>query len=380
MVRSLLCTGLRVNHHRPTGCDQTVHTRRRDANALLPTRHFQSMELGSIQQTTEDVLHLLANDARTIVHNGHSVARTLRGCEPLRLKILDDHRDLGQDPALFACIKRVVDRFLHGGQQRLTRIVEPEQMPVLDEELADRDFFLPRRHFFGSGTTARLRRLSVSFLHFALHRWILRAVRRPTSYPTVTEDRSLRAHPCEFPRIRPSCTNWVTLSPLPSTPNTRNHAMETTLIILKPDAVQRGLMGRIISRFEDKGLQVVGAKLMQISPELAATHYKDHQGKGFYNGLVGFMTSSPVLVLAIRGIGSITICRGMMGATFGSKAAAGTIRGDFGVSNSFNLIHGSDSPEAAERELGLFFKAGEVLDFPRASDRWVYDSSSGKAE
>ena len=156
--------------------------------------------------------------------------------------------------------------------------------------------------------------------------------------------------------------------------------METTLIILKPDAVQRGLMGRIISRFEEKGLQIVGAKLMQISPELAATHYKDHQGKGFYNGLVGFMTSSPVLVMAVRGIGAITICRGMMGATFGSKAAAGTIRGDFGVSNSFNLIHGSDSPEAAARELGLFFKAGEVLDFPRAGDRWVYDSSSGKAE
>ena len=156
--------------------------------------------------------------------------------------------------------------------------------------------------------------------------------------------------------------------------------METTLIILKPDAVQRGLMGRIITRFEDKGLQIVGAKLMQISPELAATHYKDHNGKPFYNGLVGFMTSSPVLVMAVRGIGAITICRGMMGATFGSKAAAGTIRGDFGVSNSFNLIHGSDSPEAAARELSLFFQAGEVLDFTRAGERWIYDSSSGKAE
>jgi nucleoside-diphosphate kinase len=156
--------------------------------------------------------------------------------------------------------------------------------------------------------------------------------------------------------------------------------METTLIILKPDAVQRGLMGRIISRFEEKGLQVVGAKLMQISQELAATHYKDHAGKPFYNGLVGFMTSAPVLVLAIRGNGAIAICRGMMGATFGSKAAAGTIRGDFGVSNSFNLIHGSDSPEAAERELGLFFAKGEVLDFTRAIDAWVYDCSGGKPE
>jgi len=156
--------------------------------------------------------------------------------------------------------------------------------------------------------------------------------------------------------------------------------METTLIILKPDAVQRGLMGRIISRFEEKGLQIVGAKLMHISQELAAKHYADHASKPFYPGLVKFMTSSPVLVLAIRGNGAVTICRNLMGATFGSKAAGGTIRGDFGVSNSFNLIHGSDSPEAAVRELGLFFKDGEVLDFARAGDAWVYDMSGGKPE
>jgi len=156
--------------------------------------------------------------------------------------------------------------------------------------------------------------------------------------------------------------------------------METSLIILKPDAVQRGLMGRIISRFEEKGLQIVGAKLMHISQELAAKHYADHASKPFYPGLVKFMTSSPVLVLAIRGNGAVTICRNLMGATFGSKAAAGTIRGDFGVSNSFNLIHGSDSPEAAVRELGLFFKDGEVLDFARAGDAWVYDMSGGKPE
>jgi nucleoside-diphosphate kinase len=156
--------------------------------------------------------------------------------------------------------------------------------------------------------------------------------------------------------------------------------METTLIILKPDAVQRGLMGRIITRFEDKGLQIVGAKLMVISQDLAARHYKDHAGKGFYAGLVRFMTSAPVLVLAVRGIGAIAISRKMMGATFGSKAEAGTIRGDFGVSNSFNLIHGSDSPEAAARELELFFGKGEVLDAKRAIDAWVYDASSGTPE
>lgn len=156
--------------------------------------------------------------------------------------------------------------------------------------------------------------------------------------------------------------------------------METTLIILKPDAVQRGLTGRIISRFEEKGLQIVGAKLMRISPELAATHYKDHNGKPFYNGLVRFMTSSPVLVMAVRGLGAIAVARKMMGATFGSKAEPGSIRGDFGVSNSFNLIHGSDSPEAAARELSLFFRPEEVLDFPRPSDAWVYDTAGGKAE
>lgn len=156
--------------------------------------------------------------------------------------------------------------------------------------------------------------------------------------------------------------------------------METTLIILKPDAVQRGLMGSIISRFENKGLQVVGCKLMKISHQLAETHYESHKGKGFYPGLVRFMTSSPVLVLAVRGMGAIGIARNMMGATFGSKAAPGTIRGDFGVSNSFNLIHGSDSPEAAARELKLFFGPSEVLDWSRAGDAWVYDMSGGKPE
>ena len=139
-------------------------------------------------------------------------------------------------------------------------------------------------------------------------------------------------------------------------------------------------MGRIMSRFEEKGLQIVGCKLMQISQDLAATHYEAHKDRPFYKSLVGFMTSSPVLVLAIRGNNAIAVCRKMMGATFGSNAEAGTIRGDFGVSNSFNLIHGSDSPEAAERELKLFFKDGEVLNFDRAVESWVYDMSGGKPE
>src|SRR5690606_13148048 len=114
--------------------------------------------------------------------------------------------------------------------------------------------------------------------------------------------------------------------------------METTLIILKPDAVQRGLMGKIITRFEEKGFQIVGAKLMKISRDLAEKHDKDHVGKPFYEHLVAFMTSSAVLVMAVRGVGAIAISRKMMGATFSSKAEPGTIRGDFGVSKSFNLI------------------------------------------
>jgi nucleoside-diphosphate kinase len=156
--------------------------------------------------------------------------------------------------------------------------------------------------------------------------------------------------------------------------------MERTLIILKPDAVQRGLVGEILTRFEKKGLQIVGAKLMRISQQLAETHYEPHKGKPFYPGLVKFMTSSPVVVLALAVKDAITIARKMMGATFGSKAEPGTIRGDFGVSNSFNLIHGSDSPEAAQRELGLFFKGDELLDWQPAAQQWVYDMAKGTPE
>ncbi|MEZ6196110.1 MAG: nucleoside-diphosphate kinase [Planctomycetota bacterium] len=151
--------------------------------------------------------------------------------------------------------------------------------------------------------------------------------------------------------------------------------METTLLIVKPDGVQRGLVGRILSRFEEKGLQIVGLKMMTISQDLAATHYEAHKARPFYAGLVRFMTSSPVVVFAVRGNGAIAISRKMMGATFGSNAEPGTIRGDFGVSNSFNLIHGSDSPEAAERELGLFFGKGEVQDFEMGNLNWIYDAS-----
>ncbi len=154
-------------------------------------------------------------------------------------------------------------------------------------------------------------------------------------------------------------------------PNCTKTDMERTLILFKPDAVQRAICGRILSRFEDKGLKIVGMKMMQISQELAATHYADHEGKPFYAGLVKFMTQSPVVAMALQGIGAIAMCRKMMGATFGNDAEPGTIRGDFGSSRSFNLIHGSDSAAAAERELGLFFPEG-LTDWDYQS-HWIYD-------
>ena len=148
--------------------------------------------------------------------------------------------------------------------------------------------------------------------------------------------------------------------------------MERTLILLKPDAVQRGLSGQILSRFEQKGLKIAAMKLMQISPELAARHYEAHKERKFYPGLVKFMTSSPVVALALEGIEAIKICRTLMGATFGADAAPGTIRGDYGVSRSYNLVHGSDSPDAAARELGLFFPEG-LVKYDYAAVNWIYD-------
>lgn len=156
--------------------------------------------------------------------------------------------------------------------------------------------------------------------------------------------------------------------------------MERTLIILKPDAVQRGLCGQIISRFEAKGLQLVGMKMMQIPRALLEKHYEAHKGKAFYDNLLRFMAASPVVVLALEGKDAIAIARKMMGATFGSKAEPGTIRGDFGVSNSFNLIHGSDSADSAQKELSLFFRPEELVQWKPLVQDWVYDMSKGQPE
>jgi nucleoside-diphosphate kinase len=149
--------------------------------------------------------------------------------------------------------------------------------------------------------------------------------------------------------------------------------METTLVIVKPDGVQRRLVGRIVGRLEEKGLQIVAAKLMAIPLALAERHYAVHRERPFYPGLVRYMTSSPVLVLALRGRNAVAVVRKMLGATFGSQAEPGTIRGDLAVSDGYNLVHASDSPEAAAAELQLFFRDDEVLEYAMADAAWVYD-------
>jgi len=148
--------------------------------------------------------------------------------------------------------------------------------------------------------------------------------------------------------------------------------MERTLIILKPDALQRRLSGRILQRFEDKGLTIAGLKLMRISRALAEEHYAPHKGKPFYPPLIDYITSGPVLVLVLAGERCIEIARTLMGKTFGYEAAPGTIRGDFGASRSYNLVHGSDSPESAATEIALYFKDDELLEYVPAGSEWVF--------
>lgn len=125
-----------------------------------------------------------------------------------------------------------------------------------------------------------------------------------------------------------------------------------------------------MARFESKGLKIAGMKLMRISPEQAERHYASHKGKPFYPGLVKFMTSEPVVALVIEGFKAVDVCRKMMGKTFGFDAEPGTIRGDFGISNQFNLVHGSDSAEAAQKEIDIFFGPKEVLEYGLADDAW----------
>lgn len=147
--------------------------------------------------------------------------------------------------------------------------------------------------------------------------------------------------------------------------------MENTFLMVKPDGVQRNLTGEIVSRFEKKGFQLVGAKMMAIPKELAEQHYAEHKERPFFGELVSFITSSPVFAMVWQGDGVIATARQMMGATNPQEAAPGTIRGDYAVQVSQNLIHGSDSPESAKREIGLFFKDGEINSYDKAINQWV---------
>jgi len=149
--------------------------------------------------------------------------------------------------------------------------------------------------------------------------------------------------------------------------------MERTLILLKPDALQRGLVGEIIGRLERRGLKIVGMRLMQIDDAFARRHYAEHEGKPFLDSLVEFITSGPLIAAAIEGPNAIELVRKQMGSTDPQKADAGTIRGDLALFVQYNLIHGSDSPESAARELGLFFGEHELVSWDRDTDKWVFE-------
>jgi nucleoside-diphosphate kinase len=147
--------------------------------------------------------------------------------------------------------------------------------------------------------------------------------------------------------------------------------MERTLVLVKPDGVQRGLIGEILGRFERKGLKVVGLRLLTVSREMAERHYAVHAGKHFYDGLVEFITSGPVAAIALEGPDAIATVRRLVGRTMPNEAEPGTIRGDLGISGLRNLIHASDAPETAESELALWFEAGTLLDYGREVDAWI---------
>ena len=148
--------------------------------------------------------------------------------------------------------------------------------------------------------------------------------------------------------------------------------METTFVMIKPDGVQRGLVGEIIDRFERKGLKLVGLRSLIPSQEIAEEHYAVHKERPFYNGLINFITSGPVVAMAWSGIDAISVARIIIGATNGREALPGTIRGDFGMDIGFNLIHGSDGEETASSELALWFPEG-TMSWNRDIDAWVYE-------
>ena len=149
--------------------------------------------------------------------------------------------------------------------------------------------------------------------------------------------------------------------------------MERTLVLVKPDGMQRGLAGEIIHRLERRGLRIVGLKLMQVDRTLAEHHYGEHVGKPFYEGLVGYITASPIIAAVLEGTDAVEAVRNTMGKTNPKDAAPGTIRGDFGLEIGRNLIHGSDSLASAEREVALFFQPSELISYSRDVDRWIFE-------
>jgi nucleoside-diphosphate kinase len=157
-----------------------------------------------------------------------------------------------------------------------------------------------------------------------------------------------------------------------------SHHDERTFVMVKPDAVQRGLTGEIVSRLEERGLKLVGAKFVQIDEDLAGQHYAEHEDKPFFDDLVEFITSGPVMAMVWEGADATRQVRQMMGATDPADAAPGTIRGDYGLDLGQNVIHGSDheDPGANEREIDLFFDESELVSYDRADEPWVYEDAS----
>ncbi len=149
-------------------------------------------------------------------------------------------------------------------------------------------------------------------------------------------------------------------------------ALERTLILVKPDGVQRKLAGKIISRIEDKGLQIIAVKMLKITPQMSKQHYAEHVSKPFYPELEGFITSGPVIALVVQGPEAVSVMRTLMGSTNGRASAPGTIRGDYGASRQMNLIHGSDSVESAKKEIGVYFQDSEICDAPSVLTPWSW--------
>jgi nucleoside-diphosphate kinase len=148
-------------------------------------------------------------------------------------------------------------------------------------------------------------------------------------------------------------------------------AMERTLILLKPDCVQRRLVGRVIARFEDKGLNIIAMKMMRVTQDLARNHYAEHVNKAWYPALEGFITGGPIVAAVVEGLEAIRVVREMLGTTSGLKAAPGTIRGDYSSSRQMNLVHGSDGPEAAAREIALYFRDEEICAYQPSISTWL---------